>query len=519
MNNKLIMVLLITHAGSAAGFVSSEQAGVNAYLDPLREMQTQGARNYERKSDRFKKEIARLEDDIAAVRGQQAKLDEQLRKGSIRPEVYDRSTATITKSLQFFESRLEAKQQEYDRFNTSATKAGDMLEDIVGQGAKTMFKMIENDATQKTQVLTAAASAAAGQDVANAGRLQQMQFLFSGDVLQRTAIALVGTSAGVAGAYYGVQLVYNQANKFLNNPPVLVRETSSTSLIDDMKKWWSKKAESSFFDGIVFSPTLEVALNDVVVGVQNAHKNKLPARNLLLYGPPGTGKTMVAKRLARTCGLDYAIVAGSDFAQFSPGDAVIEMRRLFDWGRRSARGMVIVIDEAEGLFAPRKAAHNGQHNTKQTEATLAAFLAFLAETGEKAGARKKGVADSPVMVVALTNHPILDEAIYSRFPQKIEIGLPGEIERARILQVYLNQYFGAGNAQEATIAADVTEATLQQLAKRLDGFAGRDLEDIVSAVQYYLANHDQTEVTHAVLTAVIEQKLSQRADLARFITQ
>lgn len=32
----------------------------------------------------------------------------------------------------------------------------------------------------------------------------------------------------------------------------------------------------------------------------------------MFYGPPGTGKTMVAQRLARHCGLEYAIMSGGD---------------------------------------------------------------------------------------------------------------------------------------------------------------------------------------------------------------
>lgn len=38
-----------------------------------------------------------------------------------------------------------------------------------------------------------------------------------------------------------------------------------------------------------------------------------------LAGPPGTGKTMAAKRLARTSGMDYAILSGGDVAPLGGG--------------------------------------------------------------------------------------------------------------------------------------------------------------------------------------------------------
>lgn len=66
------------------------------------------------------------------------------------------------------------------------------------------------------------------------------------------------------------------------------------------------------FDGVVLSEQLTERVQQLAVATANAKRNGMPFRHLLLYGPPGTGKTMVARRLARASGMDYAVMSGGD---------------------------------------------------------------------------------------------------------------------------------------------------------------------------------------------------------------
>lgn len=67
----------------------------------------------------------------------------------------------------------------------------------------------------------------------------------------------------------------------------------------------------------------------------------------------GTGKTMVAKRLASSSGMDYAVMSGGDVGPLGK-DAVTELHRLFQWAQQSSRGLLLFIDEV-GMNDRRKA--------------------------------------------------------------------------------------------------------------------------------------------------------------------
>lgn len=104
-------------------------------------------------------------------------------------------------------------------------------------------------------------------------------------------------------------------------------------------------------------------------------------------GPPGTGKTLLAKRLAHTSGLEYAIMSGGDVAPLGT-EAVKQIHGMFDWARRSSKGMLLFVDEADAFLSHR-------HNS-QGEALRSAINAMLYRTGDQS---------QDYMVILATNRP------------------------------------------------------------------------------------------------------------------
>lgn len=81
------------------------------------------------------------------------------------------------------------------------------------------------------------------------------------------------------------------------------------------------------------------------------HHQKWQLR-LTLFRLTGTGKTLAAKRLARTAGLDYAIMSGGDVAPLGSG-AVTQLHSMFDWAESSKKGLLLFVDEADAFLGRR----------------------------------------------------------------------------------------------------------------------------------------------------------------------
>jgi SpoVK/Ycf46/Vps4 family AAA+-type ATPase len=132
-----------------------------------------------------------------------------------------------------------------------------------------------------------------------------------------------------------------------------------------------------------------------------------PRKKLLLVGSPGTGKTMSAAVLAGELSLPLFVVRLDSMITKFMGETAAKLRLIFDAISQS-RG-VYLFDEFDSIGSQR-----GLNNdVGEIRRVLNSFLQLIEQD------------NSDSLLLAATNHPdILDHALFRRFDDVIEYGLP-----------------------------------------------------------------------------------------------
>ena len=187
-----------------------------------------------------------------------------------------------------------------------------------------------------------------------------LQLLADPDRLTALVIALSAIFVGMYGARETSRVLAERLKEWLYEQPALVRETSRTfgiltrvaHLAQD-KLLAKTSATESVLSGVILEPQLDLRVRTLVSSIELTTRHGAPLRHILFHGPPGTGKTMVARRVAKHSGLEFAIMSGGDVAPLK-ARAVTEIHKLVKWAKRSQRGMLLFIDEAEAFVGSRR---------------------------------------------------------------------------------------------------------------------------------------------------------------------
>ena len=273
----------------------------------------------------------------------------------------------------------------------------------------------------------------------------------------------------------------------------------------------NKQREKDILEGIFINEDLEHNLRTVSHSIINRKKHYAPFRNLLLYGPPGTGKTMFARSLAEHSGMDYAIFTGGDIGPLGK-EGTTELHKLFDWASTSKKGVLLFMDEADAFLRKRT-------TEKISEDMRNALNALLFRTG---------TASHNFMLVLASNAPEqLDRAIHDRIDEMVFFDKPGYKQRLQMIYHYIVKYCTPSSTLRQRIKQyvdypasmlfkkteigmqGVEEELLDEVARKTEGFSGREIYKLVIAWHNAAFNQEQAILTPEIIHSVLESHLKQ----------
>lgn len=386
-----------------------------------------------------------------------------------------------------------------DKLSSAALNIGERITNAYLNIAE---KNANEERDRTNLILTTAITA----DIKEKGALERMKEWFNPKNLRNLSGFTTVTVAGLLGTYYGSKLTYNYIDSLIGKP-MLVRESTRHNWKHGFKSFFTetllgKKQEEIKLEDVILPQDMAEKLKFLADNTRSTQENALPYRHVLFYGMPGTGKTMFAKRLAKYSGMDYAIMSGADFAQFKNGEDITELHKLFDWAEHSDKGLLIFIDEADAFLRDRRVLNN------QSKDLLNAFLS------------RTGASSDKFMLVFATNYEDeLDPAALSRINKKIHFPLPAIEERIKIINLYLNKYIKdeeriikRGNTKvkiKIEIQVDINENFIENIAKKIDGFSGREIEQMISELRMSVYNKTGGVLTRDIFNDVVSDKIKE----------
>ncbi|XP_055825157.1 uncharacterized protein LOC129893792 [Solanum dulcamara] len=335
----------------------------------------------------------------------------------------------------------------------------------------------------------------------------------------KLVVAVGGVTALAAGIYTtreGARVVWSYVDRILGQPS-LIRESSrgkypwsgffsrAMSTLKGANGGSAAKSEKGFGD-VILHPSLEKRIQQLANATANTKSHQAPFRNMLFYGPPGTGKTMVARELARRSGLDYALMTGGDVAPLG-SQAVTKIHQLFDWSKKSKKGLLLFIDEADAFLCER-------NKTYMSEAQRSALNALLFRTGDQS---------KDIVLALATNRPgDLDSAVADRIDEVIEFPLPGEDERFKLIKLYLEKYIAQAGERKPGLFSNLfkkqqqkieikglTDDILREAAARTEGFSGREVAKMMASVQAAVYGSEDCVLDANLFREVVDYKVAE----------
>lgn len=258
--------------------------------------------------------------------------------------------------------------------------------------------------------------------------------------------------------------------------------TPFSRMLQSVKNWvWKSRAAEP-----ILNEDVKTRVETIISANNNILKNKGFFKNILLFGKPGTGKTMLAEKIARDSGFNFIKISGGELAWVIPsGNAVKLLNELIQFARDSFYPTVFIIDEIDAICPNSDACRNSKATRQEKEFRSA----LLSATG----------SSQKLLIIGTTNHEHdIDPGLLSRLNNRIEMKLPNQESRAKILTQYIDRLLGKiperlskerpenkadSTESEIDYTDCLTEKCIEDLAKATDGMSGRTLFQFVDSLK------------------------------------
>lgn len=145
-------------------------------------------------------------------------------------------------------------------------------------------------------------------------------------------------------------------------------------------------------------------------------------KTLILYGRPGCGKTSVAHYISNLTGLPIVLARLDSLVSSLLGSTAKNIRKIFEYIKDFP--CILLLDEFDAIAKAR--------DDKKEIGELKRVINSLLQNMD--------TMPKHCILIAATNHPeLLDRAVWRRFLQKVEIGMPQKQELIELIRLFAGE--------------------------------------------------------------------------------
>lgn len=234
-------------------------------------------------------------------------------------------------------------------------------------------------------------------------------------------------------------------------------------------------------NNIVLDPLAQSQIEEFVNIVLNSSKLEVQGldipKTLILYGQPGCGKTSIAHYISYLTGLPLVLARLDSLVSSLLGSTAKNIRKIFDYVRDFPS--ILFLDEFDAIAKAR----DDQKEIGELKRVINSLL------------QNMDSMPKCCVLIAATNHPeLLDKAVWRRFLQKVEIGMPKDNALADLIRLFC----GEGQEKIANLILNT-----KGLMTIFEGMSPSDMKNLFdrAKVKGILAGQEDLSISHLLFSA------------------